>query len=249
MRRFVVDPAAIADGHVVFGPDETRHLARVLRLAPGSLVIATDGRGLDYTVRLESLGERATGTILGTSARDVESPLTVTLVQGVPRGDRMDAVVRAATELGVARILPAVARRTVIRLDAAGWRERERRWQRVAREAAKQCGRSRVPEVAATASLLDCLASERADLGLCLWEGESRPLGAVLAGLRQPPASVALAVGPEGGLDPAEVAFARDGGWLLAGLGPRILRTETAGPAVVAILQATFGDLGRAPCG
>lgn len=241
----MVDPAAIGAGHVVFGPDETRHLARVLRLGPGSLVIATDGRGVDYTVRLESLGEQATGTIVGTSARDVESPLRVALVQSVPRGDRMDAVVRSATELGVARILPAVARRTVIRLDAAGWRQRERRWQRVAREAAKQCGRSVVPEVSAAAPLLDCLTAERAELRLCLWEGESRPLGDALAGPGPSPASVALAIGPEGGLDPAEVACARESGWLLAGLGPRILRTETAGPAVLAVLQATFGDLGR----
>lgn len=244
MRRFLIDPAAVEAGRVVFGADETRHLARVLRLGSGRLVTATDGRGVDYTVRLDSLGERATGTIVGTSARDAESPLRVTLVQGIPRGDRMDTIVRAATELGVASILPAVARRTVIRLDAAGWRERARRWQRVAREAAKQCGRAVVPEVAAPAALADRLGAERAELKVCLWEGESRPLGQVLAGLAASPATVALAVGPEGGLDPAEVEYAREGGWLLAGLGPRILRTETAGPAILAVLQASFGDLG-----
>jgi 16S rRNA (uracil1498-N3)-methyltransferase len=245
MRRFTIAPERITGGRVTFDANESRHLSRVLRLRPGDTVIATDGAGSDYTVRLDSVGAAATGRVLGVAARDAESPLAVTLVQAVPKGDRMEAIVRAATELGVARVLPALSARTVVRLDAAAWRERARRWQRVAREAAKQCRRAVVPDVEEPRALAERLPlAKTADLALCFWEGEGPPLERALATAGTPRAAVLL-VGPEGGLDPGEVAAARAQGWTAVSLGPRILRTETAGPAMLAVLQARFGDLGR----
>jgi 16S rRNA (uracil1498-N3)-methyltransferase len=249
LRRFTVAPERIAGDRVAFDPAETRHMTAVLRLAPGDLVIAADGRGHDYTVRLEALGETATGTILGVDASRRESPLAITLVQGIAKGDKMETIVRAATELGVARVLPAITERTVVRLEPGRWRERARRWQRVAREAAKQCGRAVVPEVEAPRPLAEWLAATAGGPGalrLCLWEGEAPPLGRVLDALAAPPDSALVLIGPEGGLARAEVEAARGHGWRPASLGPRILRTETAGPAVAAILQFRFGDLGRA---
>jgi 16S rRNA (uracil1498-N3)-methyltransferase len=145
MRRFTIAPERIARGHVAFDADESHHLCRVLRLRPGDTVIATDGAGHDYTVVLDTVGAQATGSVLKVAAHDAESPLAVTLVQVIPKGDRMETIVRAATELGVARVLPALSARTVVRLDAAGWSERTRRWQRVAREATKQCRHGVVP--------------------------------------------------------------------------------------------------------
>jgi len=156
----------------------------------------------------------------------------------------MEAIIRAATELGVARVLPALCQRTIVRLEMARWRDRARRWQRVAREAAKQSGRAVIPEVETPRSLGEWLAgAEPADLAICPWEGGGVPLNRALdvAGM---PRSVQVIVGPEGGLDEAEVALARARGFTVASLGPRILRTETAGPAIVAILQSRFGDLG-----
>jgi 16S rRNA (uracil1498-N3)-methyltransferase len=229
MRRFAIAPERIVDGRVTFDARQSRHLSRVLRLEPGDTVIASDGRGRDYTVRLDAVGPRALGTVLGTATRPVESPLAITLVQGVPKGDKMDGIVRAATELGV---------------GPGPGSARAERWRRIASEAAKQCGRAVVPDVAAPAPLTACLeAARESDLAVCLWEGEAPPLAAVCADAGRP-ARMAVLVGPEGGLESAEVDEARRAGWRLASLGPRILRTETAGPTIIAILQARFGDLG-----
>lgn len=244
-RRFTVSPERIAGDRVTFDREETRHIASVLRLVPGDVVVAGDGRGHDYTVRLESLGETATGTIVATAGTRAEAPLAVTLVQGVPKGDRMETIVRAATELGVARIAPAITERTVVRLEPGRWRDRARRWQRVAKESAKQCGRSIVPDVDVPRPLADVLADADATAPrLCLWEGDGSPLADALATLVPPPRSLTLLVGPEGGLARAEVDVAIGLGWKVVSLGPRILRTETAGPAAIAILQFALGDLG-----
>jgi 16S rRNA (uracil1498-N3)-methyltransferase len=244
MRRFTLAPDRVADGRVTFDAEESRHLARVLRLRPGDTVVATDGAGRDYTVRLETVGDPATGTVLAVATGPRESPLAVTLVQGIPKGDRMETIVRAATELGVARVRPAICERTVVRLEPARWRERARRWQRVAREAAKQSGRAVVPEVETPRPLADWLdAAEPADLALCPWEGGGEPLGEALAAAGAPRTALVV-VGPEGGLARAEVDALRARGLRVVTLGPRILRTETAGPALLALLQARFGDLG-----
>ncbi len=257
MRRFTLAPDRIDGGRVAFDREESRHISRVLRLRPGDTVLAADGAGHDYTVRLETVGEVATGTVLGVAPRAAESPLRLTLVQSVPKGDKMELIVRAATELGVARVVPVLTERTIVALEPARWRERARRWQRVAKEAAKQCGRAVVPPVDVPRPLADVPAlDEPAELKLCCWEGaaqagqgeeQARALGTTLAASlpRSLPinARVVLLVGPEGGLARGEVEHARARGFTVVGVGPRILRTETAGPAIVAILQSRFGDL------
>jgi 16S rRNA (uracil1498-N3)-methyltransferase len=245
VRRFTISPERISGDRVAFDADETRHLVRVLRLGPGDLVTATDGRGRAWQVRLLVLGDTATGTIVGAASLAAESPLAISLVQAVPKGDRMEAIVRATTELGVARILPALTERTIVRLDAGRWRERARRWQRVAREATKQCGRAVVPAVETPRPLADWIAGdEPADLRLCLWEVEGEPLRRVLERCESRPRSATVIVGPEGGLTREEVARASAAGYVSITLGHRILRTETAGPAIVALLQYGLGDLG-----
>ena len=133
MHRFTIGPERLQGDRVTFDREETRHLARVLRLGPGDVVLATDGAGREFRVRVEALGEEASGTILAIAVRGAESPLAVTLIQGVPKGDKMETIVRACTELGVARIRPVLTERTIVRLEPSRWRERARRWQRVAR--------------------------------------------------------------------------------------------------------------------
>ena len=243
MRRFAITPDAVSDGRVTFDAPQSRHLSRALRLRPGDTIIASDGSGHDYTVRLDAVGQRVTGTVIGEAGGAAESPLAITLVQALPKADKMDAIVRAATELGVSAVQPALTARTVVRLSASAALERAARWQRVAREAAKQCGRRIVPVVAAPAPLAACLDAARAsDLALCLWEGDAPPLATALP--EHPPRRAALLIGPEGGLDADEVETARRAGWQVVSLGTRVLRTETAGPAVIAVLQSRFGDLG-----
>ena len=245
-RRFTVTPDQVHGDRVAFDRAESHHMTTVLRLAPGDLVVAADGRGQDYTVRLEALGEAAVGTILRVAPSISEPPLAITLVQGIPKGDKMEAIVRAATELGVRRVLPAITERTVMRLEPSRWRDRARRWQRVAKEASKQSGRAVIPEVEVPRRLDEWLEppGAPADLRLCLWEGHAPPLTSVCDGLTRVPATALVLVGPEGGLTREEVDRACARGWSLASLGPRILRTETAGPAIIAILQFRFGDLG-----
>jgi 16S rRNA (uracil1498-N3)-methyltransferase len=257
VRRFTIAPDRIEGGRVIFDRDESRHIARVLRLRAGDTVLAADGTGCDYTVRLETVGDTATGTVLSVAPRAAESPLRLTLVQSVPKGDKMELIVRATTELGVARVVPVLTERTIVVLEPGRWRERARRWQRVAKEASKQCGRAVIPAVDTPRRLVDYLAlDEPADLKLCVWEaaahegehgGPPRSLGTTLAArlppMLPPEARVHLLVGPEGGLARREVEAAGARGWLVVGIGPRILRTETAGAALVAILQSKFGDM------
>jgi 16S rRNA (uracil1498-N3)-methyltransferase len=243
MARFFVRPEAIDGGRVRFDALEARHLGRVLRLGPGDIVLAIDGQGRQLTVRLLDVGARAAeGVILEDEALDTESALDLTLGQSIPKGDRMETVIRMATELGVRRVVPLVTARTVMRVEGEGHDERLRRWRRIAREAAKQCGRAAIPEVSPPAALAAWLAGLRGEgLLVCLWEGER--VG-IAERLPEPPVTRAtLVIGPEGGLAPEEVDALRGAGAVVGGLGPRILRTDTAGPVGVALLQARYGDL------
>ena len=246
--RVHVRPEAVRGDRLALDARETHHLRRVLRLRVGDLVRAMDGAGHEWTVRLTAVGPRAAeGEILEAGAPPHESPLTLTLAQGVPRGDKLEGIIRMCTELGVAAVAPLLTERSVARADAARWSGRRARWERVAREAAKQCGRAVVPAVVAPVGLVDWLATWPAGgLLLCLWEGETAPLADVLPA--RAPERAAVVIGPEGGLADEEVSALRAAGALVAGLGPRLLRTETAGPVAVALLQARWGDLGtRAP--
>jgi 16S rRNA (uracil1498-N3)-methyltransferase len=245
--RVHVRPGAVSGARLVLDAAETRHLRRVLRLRVGDLVRAMDGAGHEWTVRLTALASRsAEGEILEATSPPRESPLHLTLVQGLPKGDKLEGIIRMSTELGVAAIVPLLAARSVARADAARWPGRRARWERVAREAAKQCGRAVVPAVAAPAGLADWLAArEGSGLLVCLWERETAPLAEQLPALA--PTRATVVVGPEGGLAEDEVAALRAAGAIVAGLGPRLLRTETAGPVAVALLQARWGDLGVGP--
>lgn len=245
MGRFHIRPEAVSGDRVVFDEAETRHLVRVLRLSPGEVVQVVDGQGSEFAVRLESReGRQAVGRILSRSDRRIESPWSITLAQAVPKGEKMEGIVRMVTELGVARVAPLITQRVIVRLGESRWRDRQRRWQRVAREAAKQSGRSVIPVVEIPRTLDEFLAGEiAAGLALCLWEGEQRRLGDILDSLPDSPSSALIVIGPEGGLAADEVERLRSHGFRTAGLGPRILRTETAGVVAVALLQARIGDL------
>jgi 16S rRNA (uracil1498-N3)-methyltransferase len=244
VTRFHVDADAAVGEAVCFDSDEARHLARVLRLGEGDIVQAVDGRGHELTVRLERVGARgAEGVVVSRTARRTESPLELTLVQGVVKGDKLDGIVRMATELGAHRIELLVTERTIAGAAPDRWPHRLVRWRRVVKEAAKQSGRAVLPEVAPPRPLDRWLAErDPGELIVCFWERESTQLDEVLpaAGVER----VSVVVGPEGGFSEAEVDRLRAAGALVAGLGPRVLRAETAGPVALALLQARYGDLG-----
>lgn len=248
MRRFVIRSDAIAAGRVRFDADEAHHLARVLRLRPGALVEASDGGGRVFTVRIEALGRgEAWGSILGEAPASRESPCAITLAQAILKGERMTWLVQKATELGVARLVPVETARVVARAPTERAGARQSRWERVAREAVKQCGRGVVPVVEAPRGFGAVLAEAAAhDATWLCWEGGGRPL-ATLAREAGRVRRILLLVGPEGGFTDDEVAQARAAGARLGGLGPRILRAESAGLVALALCQHLFGDLGSGP--
>jgi 16S rRNA (uracil1498-N3)-methyltransferase len=240
---FHIRPGSVDGDRVTFDAEETRHLARVLRLRPGAVVKTVDGRGHEITVRLTRVGGRvAEGVIVSRSVPASESSLPLTLAQGIPRSAKLDIIIRMATELGVVLVIPLLLERSIARPDSTESSHRLLRWRRIAKEAAKQSGRAVIPDVRTPITLDAWLGEPRApELLLCLWEGERTRLSSVLPAT--PPARATVVVGPEGGLTEAEVGRLRSAGALVAGLGARILRTETAGPVALALLQARYGDL------
>jgi len=248
--RVFVRPEAVCPDRVRFDAGEAHHLRRVLRLGPGAVVEATDGTGRLYTVRLEALeGDQAWGTIETQTEPTRESPCAITLAQAVLKGDRMSWLVQKATELGVARIVPMETARVVAR-PTVGSAARHTRWQRIAREAVKQCGRVVVPAVEPPQPFAEVTRKiPQHDAAWLCWEGGGQPLAAMATTDGSWPACILLLVGPEGGFTPEEVALAESAGARLASLGPRVLRAESAGLTVVAVCQFLFGDLGAGSAG
>jgi 16S rRNA (uracil1498-N3)-methyltransferase len=241
--RVHVNEALARDARVAVGGTAGRHLRRVLRLAPGDAVTLFNGDGADYPSRIVSLAHDAIEVqIEGVAPAAPESPLALRLIQGIARADRMDFVVQKAVELGVTGIQPVATARSVVRLVAdAGVRKRAH-WHGIAIAACEQCGRARTPFVAVPMTLAAWLAHP-AIAGarrLLLAAGASEPLAAAARGARE----IELLVGPEGGLEEAEREAAERKGYLACRLGPRILRSETAAVAAIAVLQSVAGDLG-----
>ncbi len=247
MPRVFVRPEAVGSDRVRFDADEAHHLRRVLRLRPGAVVDATDGTGRLYTVRLVALDATgAWGSIETRTEPRRESPCAITLAQAILKGDRMSWLVQKATELGVTRIAPTETARVVAR-PGAGAAARHTRWERIAREAVKQCGRVVVPVVDPPRAFAEVLREAAGhDVSWVFWEGGGQALAATAAATHWP-ARVLLLVGPEGGFTPEEVALAEGAGARLVSLGPRTLRAESAGLTAVALCQFLFGDLGKGP--
>lgn len=237
--------APLAPGSDIELPEQAAvHAARVLRLGPGGAIRLFNGDGHEYPARLLATGSRsATARVEARAAAASESPLGITLVQALARGERMDWIVQKATELGVAAIVPVAGERGEVKLDTARAVKRAAHWRAVAIAACEQSGRAVVPSIAAPAPLAQWLGATPAsadDLRLALHPGDR---GTTLHALQPQPRRVTLAIGPEGGFGEADLAALRDGGFSTVVLGPRILRTETAGPAAIAVLQALYGDL------
>jgi len=218
------------------------HLVRVLRLDRGHPLRIFDGEGNEFAAEIASLAKRAvTARIVApVESAGLESPLRITLAQGIARGEKMDWILQKATELGVARIVPLVTERTEVRLDAERSERRLSHWRAVLASACEQCGRNRLPELAAPTRLADWAATLGEDAGLRL---TLDPRGRFRARDLAIESAATLAVGPEGGLSEADIATLTQAGFTGLRLGPRILRTETAGLAAVAALQAIHGDL------
>jgi len=217
------------------------HLVRVLRLPDGAPVTCFNGDGVDYAGTLRLQGREALFACIDAGPpAAAESPLRIVLAQCIARGEKMDAVIQKAVELGVSALAPLVSERTEVKLDAEREARRMAHWRGVVLSACEQCGRATVPDLEAPRALPDWAAElPPGPLRLALAPG-----GALrLSDLSIPAAGVVAVVGPEGGLSDRDLAALDAAGFQRLALGPRVLRTETAGPALIAALQARAGDL------
>ncbi len=242
--------AALESGGVVDLPAETAsHVARVLRGRVGDALVIFNGDGREFSAEIAAVrGTRVTVSLGAAQTVDRESRLAVTLVQCVPRGDRMDFVVQKATELGVTHIVPVLSGRSVVRLDARQSAAKLAHWRAVAISACEQCGRNHVPTIDEARPLLDFLgdAPMPAALRLVLEPDAEHPAESERAAPGAPH-KVEIAIGPEGGFAPEELEAFRLAAFVRVQLGPRVLRTETAAVAALAWLQTRFGDMHGTP--
>lgn len=246
MRRFFIDEHAICENKAVVSGNLFCHMVRVLRLKIGTRVLLSDGIGRRHVGVIDSIGKENLVILLEESTVEHERPHgpLVTLYQGLPKGSKMEFILQKCTELGVDSLVPFVASRSIAQLPQDRGTERLGRWRRIVAEAARQSNRPTIPELRPVMDFSELLASADQTVRLLLWEEEkSNRLKSVLGSLPLPE-TVAVMVGPEGGLSKDEVAAATQAGFIPVTLGSRILRTETAGIALLAVLQFFWGDMG-----
>jgi 16S rRNA (uracil1498-N3)-methyltransferase len=233
-------PGPLAEDLEVALPDTAfRHLVQVLRLRESDTFVAFDGRGGEYRAVLVEVGKRqARARLASHDPVDRESPLDLRLAQCVSKGERMDYTLQKAVELGVTRVTPLISERCAVKLDAERWEKKLEHWRGVIVAACEQSGRTRVPALEPAMPLQDWLEAGNVGAGVLLDPMAEHGL----ASLPAPDGPMTLLAGPEGGLSEAETASARRAGFSGLRLGPRVLRTETAAVAVLAALQARWGD-------
>jgi len=242
LPRFHVDLPLQAGTRLALPDPVAHHALRVLRLRDGEEIVLFDGRGGQYPARLEVDGRQAMALLGAHDPHEAELPGRIVLAQAIPSGDKMDWVVEKAVEVGAAAVQPLAAARSVLRLSGERLEKRLRHWRRIAVAASEQCGRNRIPEVAEpltpqqwldrppAGGAVRLLCDPDADLRLTDWA----------ATLASPPTAIELLVGPEGGWSDEEYALARHHGVRMLRFGDRILRTETAGTALISALSAKF---------
>lgn len=239
-RLFIDTP--LQTGDTISLEDEAlNYIARVLRLKSGTTITVFNGQGGEYSAQLESVSKRSANLIIGEyNDRDCESPLNLTLIQGISRGERMDYTLQKATELGITQIVPVFTQRSTVSLDGDRLEKRQQHWQGVVRSACEQSGRNHVPVVEAAVDLSEYLQRDVTGTRFLLDPLATNSLNS----MSTPGDNTFLLIGPEGGLNDQERTLAHAQGYIGIQLGPRVLRTETAAVACIASMQVLWGDLG-----
>ncbi|HAH88267.1 MAG TPA: 16S rRNA (uracil(1498)-N(3))-methyltransferase [Armatimonadetes bacterium] len=238
MHRFYVLPQNISNNTVVFAPEQGRQIKNVLRLRAGDTVAAFDGSGQEFCVSLHFNGSQTTGNIISTCYPKTEPPVKITLVQGLPKGEKVEFILQKCTEIGISAFIFVESVRSVAQIPQERLKGRMERWRAIAKEAAEQSGRVCLPTVNGVSRFANALENV-SGAGLIAWEEERhRTLPDALERIN-PAGEVTLFIGPEGGWTPDEVSQAEAAGISSVSLGSRILRTETA--AIVASALAIYG--------
>ncbi len=247
MRSFFVDPDEILKHVAVIRGSEARHIHKVLRLRPGARVRVTDGRGHSADACIQAVdADRVLVVIRAPFPTPASDAPELAVAQAMLKDRKMDASVRALTELGITTWLPFISERSVAQPDPRRLQGRQARWARIAQEAVKQSGRRRQPHIRTAGGLVDILAlSASFDHRIMFWEGAGgQPIAPQSDRRPTGQGNIMVIIGPEGGFTVEETETARRGGFQLASLGPRILRAETAAIAAVTLVQYLFGDWG-----
>ncbi|HHW30204.1 MAG TPA: 16S rRNA (uracil(1498)-N(3))-methyltransferase [Clostridiaceae bacterium] len=250
MSRFFVEKENIHSDHIVIKGGDVNHIKNVLRLKKGDIIEVCDGAGTDYTVKIQQLEPSSIYTeIISSEKSNTEPPLNFTLYQGIPKGDKMDMVIQKCVELGAAKIVPVITCRTIVRFESPRDKDKKvLRWRKISLEAAKQCNRGIIPEIGYPMQFEEALEhSAGSDLSLIPYEEEtSVGIKKYLTGggINNRIKNISVFIGPEGGFEKEEVMKACSMGIKPVSLGPRILRTETAGAAVLSIIMYELGDMG-----
>ncbi len=248
MHRFFIVPESINGPIVEIDAVQARHLEKVLRLKAGDSILVFDGQGHEYRVKLLGKEKDTWKGEIETIIADAGEPgIRLTLVQGIPKGDKMDTIIQKAVEIGVKRIIPMCSEHSVVRLTGDKAAKKVRRWQVIAQEACKQCRRNIIPEISTIVDFSALLPGLTDYSTIMLYEHEEHlRLGKLLKeqghGFRE--REIFILVGPEGGFSIQEVELAKRHNVFTAGLGPGILRTETAGLVAVSIVLYEYGELG-----
>lgn len=252
MTRFYISPEDVRNDRIYIKGKELRHIVKVLRLGVGDGIVAFDGKGTEYLGSIEKVSRsEVTVGIEKVRMPRSEGILRIALAQAIPRKGRMDYIVQKCTELGTSRIIPIYTARTVVKLDEKNLKRGRKRWQRLAIEASKQCGRVEVTEIDGLQSLKDTVSQIHSyDLALlpCL-VGETRPLRDVLINYKEQrkgfgeQLQVLIFIGPEGDFTPQEVEEALEAGAIPVSLGENVLRCDTAAIATVAIVNYELGQM------
>ena len=245
MPRFFIDASDVfTDGDdclIRISGEDAHHITHVLRTRIGEEITACDNAGRVYRTVLETPGETVILRVLERFAADTEPPYIATVYQALVKGDKMETVIQKAVETGAAVIVPVATSRAVVKLDEKDARKKTERWQKIAHEAAKQCGRGILPQVKMPISFREAVTqAAEADLALFCYEGTGTIPLPEICRKQSDPKSISLFVGPEGGFADGEAQAADQAGLQMCGLGKRILRTETAALFVLSCLSAIY---------
>ncbi len=237
MHRFYVPSKNIQENVVILPAEHSNHIKNVLRMKPGDSCIVFDGSGFEYEVCLEKIYPEPEGRIISLQKTTAPDKVKLTLAQGMAKGEKMDLIIQKCSEIGVDVFIPCRCERTIVKLDPAGAAKRVERWQKIAQSAAEQSHSITVPVVEPVADLATVFKQLKpGQLALIPWEGEkSTSIKKILRNTALD--NIIIFIGPEGGFSEQEITMAKEAGVIPVSLGPRILRTETAGIVTATIVR------------
>lgn len=246
MPKFFTARENITDTQIIIDSEDAKHIKKVLRLNEGDEITVCDGRGIDYTAVISDIADnKIVCSIKDSHVCDTEPGVKVTLYQGLPKASKMEYIIQKTTELGISRIVPVKLSRCVVKLEnAAAEKKKTERWQKIAYEAAKQSGRGVIPEVSEPMTLAEAIEDMKSsDLAFVPYECETENRLKDVVEADKSVKNISFIIGPEGGFDLSEIEKLKDSGIKTITLGRRILRTETAGEAVLAMIMYGLDEI------